>query len=210
MVAGLTATDAAWLFLLLLVFLAAASIVWSTLVAGVSPMPSSGAARDAMLPLLDKAVAFQCSSEGSGTAMEKAEIVELGSGWGNLLIALARRYPQHQIVGYEISWLPWLVSLLLVRLYRLNNVQVLRKNFLKQDLSKASVLVCYLYPGAMQAISEKLLAEQGADNDVCDPGTRFLISNNFALPGFQPGETVKAKDFYQSPVYLYRLKSGGA
>ena len=204
----MSATEIALLVVLLLVFLAAGSIVWSTLVAGISPMPSSRAARDAMLPLLDKAVAFQCSSERSETAPDNVGIVELGSGWGNLLIVLARRYPQHQIIGYEISWLPWLVSLLLVRLYRLNNVQVLRKNFLKQDLTKAPVLVCYLYPAAMQAISEKLLAELGGKCSAS--GDRFLISNNFALPGFQPGETVKAKDFYQSPVYLYRLKSGGA
>lgn len=187
---------------LLFVFLAALSIVWSTIVAGISPMPSSRAARDVMLPLVEKVVSVQNSAESPG------DIVELGSGWGNVLIALARRYPQRQIIGYEISWLPWLVSVLLVRVCRLNNVRVSRKNFLEQDLNKASVLICYLHPGAMQAVSDKLVAEQGKNTE--SSVGRFLISNNFALPGFQPQETVKVKDFYQSPVYLYCLETDGA
>ena len=65
-------------------------------------------------------------------------------------------------------------------------------------------MVCYLYPDAMQAISGKLQTEQGGK--MFESDARFLISNNFALPGFEPDETVKAKDFYQSPVYLYCLK----
>lgn len=198
------ATEIALFVVLLLVFLAACSIVWSTLVAGISPMPSSRAARDAMLPLFDKVDALQNATNSSGNAGVVGKIAELGSGWGNLLMVLARRYPQRHIIGYEISWLPWLASLLLIRLYRLNNVQVVRKDFLKQDLSKASVMVCYLYPDAMQAISGKLQTEQGGK--MFESDARFLISNNFALPGFEPDETVKVKDFYQSPVYLYCLK----
>ncbi len=33
-------------------------------------------------------------------------IVELGSGWGTLAVAFARRYPGCQVLAYELSPLP--------------------------------------------------------------------------------------------------------
>ena len=99
-------------------------------------MPSSAVARKAML-------ALSCET-GNGP------IYELGSGWGNVLIALAKQFPNRQIVGYEISFLPWLISKLLIKILGLKNVHVYRKNFLNADLSEASVIVCYLFLEVME------------------------------------------------------------
>ncbi len=150
---------------------------------GISPMPSSQKARQAVIGLIEKT--------GDGP------VFDLGSGWGNLIIPLARKYPERKIVGYELSLIPWSVSLILKHTLKLNNLQLYRKNFLKADLSDASVCVCYLYPKGMQRLAEKISAGEMAP--------QFLISNNFALPDHQPAETLQLTDFYRSPVYLYRF-----
>ena len=159
------------------------SLIYSTIKLGISPMPSSNKAFNTMLTLVDET--------GTGP------IIDLGSGWGNIVIRLAKRYPQRQIVGYELSLLPWLTSVFLKKVLGLKNLTLHRQNFYNASLPAASVLVCYLFPEAMSKIKNKLLLEQ--------PKIDFLISNNFALPSWQACKTKQLDDFYKSPIYLYRL-----
>jgi len=165
------------------VFIVGASIVFSTIKIGISPMPSSKKAYQAMIALADE----------TGTE----SIYDLGSGWGSLVIRLARRYPDRQIVGYELSIFPWLITMIIKRILGLSNLVVYREDFLKADLSGASVIICYLFPTAMEAIKNKL--------DLGKGNLRFIISNNFALPSYQASKVVQLNDFYNSPVYLYRM-----
>jgi len=169
--------------LLVLTIFTGLSIVWSTLVSGISPMPSSKKARQAMLQLV-------CET-GSGP------IFELGSGWGNLLIPLAREYPKRKIVGYELSIMPWLTTVTLKNILGLKNIQIYRKNFLLADLTSASVILCYLFPKGMQGIDCKIKAKNSQ--------LEYLISNNFSLPSHDPIKTIKLNDLYKSPVYLYKF-----
>jgi len=159
------------------------SIIYSTVKLGISPMPSSQKAYQAMLQLVGET--------GTGT------IIDLGSGWGSFVIQIAKRYPQRQVIGYELSLLPWLTSTLLKRVFSLKNLTLHRQDFYREDLSPASVIVCYLFPQAMNKIKHKLWLEQ--------PKIDFLISNNFALPSYQPEKVITLDDFYKSPVYLYTL-----
>jgi len=159
------------------------SLIYSSVSLGISPMPSSSKAYNTMMKLVDET--------GTGT------IIDLGSGWGNFIIRIAKRNPQRQVVGYELSLLPWLTSTLLKKLLGLQNLTLYRQNFLNANLSGASVLVCYLYPQAMEKIKDKLLLEQ--------PKIDFLISNNFALPTWQSHKVVTLNDFYKSPIYLYKI-----
>ena len=163
------------------------SIVWSTLISGISPMPSSKKAQLAMLQLIDE------------TGTETGPIFELGSGWGNLLIPLAKKYAQRNIIGYELSIVPLLTTMILKKLLGLKNIQVYRKNFLHADLSSASVILCYLYPKGMIDLDRK----------ISTPSSRlyYLISNNFSLPSHQPIKKIELNDLYKSPVYLYRLSN---
>lgn len=177
--------------LVLLVLVASISIVWTTLSAGMSPMPSSKKARDAMIHLLESA------GEGGGAEAESWPIIDLGSGWGSLIIRLAVKYPSRQVVGYELSFLPWLVTVIITKLLGLKNITVYRQDFLKADLSACSVMVCYLFPAGMAALEAKLTTDETK--------TQYLISNNFALPSLTAEKTIHLNDFYKSPVYRYRL-----
>jgi 16S rRNA A1518/A1519 N6-dimethyltransferase RsmA/KsgA/DIM1 with predicted DNA glycosylase/AP lyase activity len=159
------------------------SLIYSTVKLGISPMPSSSKAYNEMMKLVDVT--------GTGS------IIDLGSGWGNLVIRIAKKNPKRQVVGYELSLLPWLTSTILIKVLGLQNLTLYRQNFYNANLSGASVLVCYLYPEAMEKIKNKLLLEQ--------PNIDFLISNNFSLPSWQPYKVILANDFYHSPIYLYRI-----
>ncbi len=163
------------------------SIVWSTLISGISPMPSSKKAQQAMLQLIDE------------TGTETGAIFELGSGWGNLLIPLAKKYSQRKIIGYELSIVPLLTTVILKKLLGLKNIQVYRKNFLDADLSSASVILCYLYPRGMIDLDRKINTPSGRLD--------YLISNNFSLPSHQPIKKIQLNDLYKSPVYLYQFSN---
>jgi hypothetical protein len=159
------------------------SIAWSTARVGISPTPSSGKAREAIIELM--------ADTGAGP------VYDLGSGWGGLAIRLAQEHPDRKIVGYEVSWAPWLVSVVCKKILGLRNLELYRKNFLQADLSGAEVLVCFLHPGGMRGIAQKLTAGKDFNG--------FLISNYFALPSCQPEVSMQINDFYQSPIYCYRL-----
>ena len=178
------------------------SIVWGTIRLGISPMPSSRSARQAMLELCDEALlesTDQTINKPNANVNDNGpvRIYELGSGWGNMLVALARRYPQHIIVGFELSFVPWLVSIVWLKLLRLNNVSVHRQDFFKVDLSSAKLALCYLYPQGMVKLEAKLTEDTGSLN--------YLISHHFALPHYEPIKTLRIKDIYQAPVYLYKM-----
>lgn len=161
------------------------SLIYSSVTLGISPMPSSNKAYNTMMALVDET--------GTGS------IVDLGSGWGNFVIRIAKRNPQRQVVGYELSLLPWLTSTLLKKVLGLKNLTLHRENFYNVNLTGASVLVCYLYPDAMDRIKTKLLLEK--------PNVNFLISNNFALPLWPSVKVIPLNDFYKSPIYLYKISN---
>ena len=96
--------------LIIFTSIAGVSIVWNTLKTGIPPMPSSKKACQAML------TATEISREGP--------IIDMGSGWGTLVIAFAKKYPQRQVIGYEVSWIPWMVSMILKKIMRVDNLSL--------------------------------------------------------------------------------------
>ena len=157
------------------------SVVWGTLRAGISPMPSSRKAREAMLELLPERV--------------EGPIVELGSGWGGLARCLASRHPQAPVRGYELSVLPWLFSVLWQRGSAFKNLSFHRADFRDLDFSDAKVLVCYLHPEGMKRLAETLGGRL--------PSGVVLISNTFALPGWEPQKVLVLDDLYSTRIYSY-------
>jgi len=162
------------------VLLLAISIVWTTLRVGISPMPSSPKATRAILGLIPD------------TAGDR--IVELGSGWGGLARAAARHRPEADVVAYELSWLPWLWSTAVARLRGQPEITFLRRNFFDADLSETDVVLCYLFPGAMEQLAKRLTQLK--------PGS-IILSNTFRLPGWEPDEVIELNDLYRTHVYRY-------
>ena len=155
----------------------------STLWTGASPLPTSASVRETMLAMLPGEVA--------------GPIYELGSGWGGLARSLARRYPSVAVRGFEVSVLPWLVSRAVRAAVGPANLSFACKNFHTADLTDAALVVCYLPGPAMEKLRPKLEAE-------LPPGA-LILSNTFALRGWQAIDTRTAPDMYRSQVYLYRV-----
>ncbi len=165
----------------LLVLLGAFSIVWSTVKTGISPMPSSRKARHAILKLIQ--------------STDSGPVLELGAGWGGLAVDIARHNPERLVIGYEQSMLPYVFSTLRQRIIGPANLRFHRQDFFQVQLQEAGVLVCYLYPGAMERLAEVI--------DSMGPDRPTIISNTFRLPGFSADHTQQLNDIHGSYIYRY-------
>jgi hypothetical protein len=116
---------------LLIAFAFGLSILIFQCITGVPPLSSNSVEAADVVALLKQA----------GLA-EKAVVYELGSGWGSLVIALARAFPKAHIRGIEMSPLPYCVSR--IRTRSMPNVRLRRGNFYDCDLTDAQAVTCYL------------------------------------------------------------------
>ncbi len=158
-----------------------ASLVYWSLRLGITPTPTSPSVRKVLALLLPKQV--------------KGEIHELGSGWGNLLPLIKTHYPDQNIQAHERSPVPRFFSKLINNLKK-KPVAITSQDIFSVDLSKAGLVICYLYPAAMDRLSEHLKMQL--------PENCWVISHTFRLPGWMPVKTIQANDLYKTPIYLYR------
>lgn len=171
------------LAVLALVLAVIGSILYSTVVTGMAPMPTLPRVRAALLAALPEDL------EGT--------VFELGSGWGTLAFPLARRYPRCPVVALEVSLVPWLVSRLRRLAEPLPNLDLRRADFHRADLSGAALVVCYLHPQGMERLKGKLEAE-------LPPGA-LVLSNFFAFHGWSAESVRTLDDLHATRIYLYRM-----
>lgn len=207
--------NALYLLLLLTVF-ASASLIFYSIKTGISPMPSSHRAAETVIAETEREaeriLAGRPPHHRNGFRTGGILIVEAGSGWGGLALALARRLPACRVAGYELSPLPFLLSRLRARVLGLTNIEFSRADFRKADIPAADIVVCYLYPEGMREIAqltrpgrsrtgEPLLSAAPPDGDSRHP---VIISNTFSLPGQRPDRSIQSGDASLAIVYVYR------
>lgn len=168
------------IYLLIILLLIVLVISINSLIIGISPMPSS------------KKVAKEILRLSKNTPYQ--EIIELGSGFGSLAIFLAINLPNKKIIAYELSFFPWLISKILKTIFRVKNLTIYKKNFLKQNL-KNKLLICYLFPKGMQKLEDKLFDETINTQ---------IISSTFAFKHIKFREKLEINDIYKTPIYLYK------
>lgn len=161
-----------WIVCLALV--ASCLIIVDTIRLGISPMPTSRKVRKSLFSMLP-------------TKFDKT-IYELGSGFGFLALKLARRYPNAKVVAFEKAVIPCLVSKF--RSLFVKNLTVYYEDFFQVDLTKADLLISYLFPGAMKRLAKKHMHGE-------------LFSHTFRLPGFKPSQVVKSHDLYHTEIFRY-------
>jgi hypothetical protein len=159
------------------------SVIYSSYSYGISPTPSSFKAIKSIIDLLPKS--------------EAGNIFELGSGWGTLAFALAKRFPHCKVKAYEASLVPWLISWILWRGLYLPNLYLYKQDFFQVSLEDADIVVCYLYREGMRKLKHKFEAE-------LQPGT-WIVSHTFAVPGWAPVHVHRLDDLYRTPIYLYQM-----
>jgi SAM-dependent methyltransferase len=121
-------------------------------------------------------------------------VLDLGSGTGGVLRALARDRPDCRFTGIETAPLPWLLSRLTVRGA---NLSLRRGDFWHEDLAPYDVVYAFLSPVPMPRLWQKARAEMR-------PGS-LLVSNSFAVPGAVASAVAEVGDRRATRLYCYRM-----
>ena len=150
-------------------------------VAGVAPIPTSPKVTAKIMGALPTDL--------------KGNIFELGSGWGTLAYALAKRFPACTVIAYEISPIPWFICKLRLALFPQPNITLRRADFHTASLDQAAVIICFLFPGCMKKLGPKLQKE-------LPPGA-LVVSHTWPIPGWLPEAVHQADDWHSSRVYEY-------
>lgn len=168
--------------LLLSIWFLLSIVIW-TMRTGISPMPTPPKIKKKLLSLLPEHI--------------PGPVFELGSGWGFLSLSLAKKYPNAQVVGYELSPFPFYFSQLVAYFSKQPNLKFERRDFYNVSLNEAGLIVCYLYPEAMHKLKEKFSTELSKE--------AIIASHTFAIPGWIPYVAFDMDDLYRTKIYLYRL-----
>ena len=207
---SVTATTELWVFIGggLLLGAALLELAYGVYRHGIGPTPSGLAAREALAEMC-------CDETRRGREYNPAgplTIYELGSGWGGLSLKIARalsRAPHSdaqsvRVVGYEVTFTPYLTSALSALILRAIH-QSVDLEFRRADLicglsavQRGDLCVCYLCPAQMERIADYIEATR-----TLPPFT--LISLTFALPNVTPSARYVLPTLYRDPIYVYEI-----
>lgn len=160
-----------------------ASIVWSSLRLGISPMPTSRSVLRTVLSVIPEALS--------------GEVVELGAGWGTLAWAVSGARPNVNVIAWEASPVPFLFCWLRLLVQRRPKLMLRFGDFRDADLSKTQLALAYLWTGAMTQLASRFDAEL--------PAGAMVVTHTFAWRGREPELMKTADDLYRTPVYRYRI-----
>lgn len=116
---------------------------------------------------------------------EGMRFIDIGCGFGGLVLHLARRKLSSRFSGIEIAPLPWAIARLRARMTG-SAAQFVRGDYRLLNLADYDVVFAYLSPVAMPDLWEKARAEMR-------PGS-LLLSYEFPIAGVSADEIVSPKD----------------
>ena len=118
-------------------------------------------------------------------------LVDLGAGDGRIVIAAANEFGA-KALGVELH--PDRYAIIRNSVPSLKpNLEVLRQNFFKTDLSNADVVTMYLLPSVNEALRKKLERELHS-------GAR-VVTHDFSIPDWTPSRV----ELIQGPLGLHAL-----
>jgi SAM-dependent methyltransferase len=126
-------------------------------------------------------------------------IFDPGAGFGSLALALARAFPDCEVVGIDLQPLPLWVAKLRAKVLGLRNVTFRRGDLFEQDYRGANVIACYLYSNLMERLYAKWNAEL--------PDGCVVVSNLYPMSHWQSFPVIRARGwtFVPRAIYAYRL-----
>ena len=173
-------------------FLAIAAFVFCeyyALKTGVPTVASFPMARRVMVDLLQ--AEFADFPHG-----QRPTIIDLGSGGGQLCAQIARALPQARVIGIEISYLPWLRSVMTQHLFGPANLSFQRVDFWGYSCRPVDAVVTFLTGNIMDRVSTKLRRE-------LRPGS-LVIANDEQLTGDWQAFATRPSGLVNGQIYAYR------
>ena len=126
---------------------------------------------------------------------KKDVFYELGSGDGRVVIAAAMNGAK--AYGVEIDLLRAVYSRFWVWLMRLNKkASIIHKNLFDVNLSKATVICCYLLPETHEKLKKKFKKE-------LKKGTK-VVAVGFEIEGWKP-VAIEPRGPVYGPIFLYKI-----
>jgi hypothetical protein len=124
-----------------------------------------------------------------------SRVLDLGCGFGGVLLTLHRLRPDVKLTGLEIAPLPaWIAR---ARLRRVPMADVRRADFWQEDFSQYDLVYAFLSPEPMSQLWSKVRREMR-------PGTLF-VSNAFSIDGVNPDLVIPFAGGHRSSLYVWRL-----
>ena len=117
----------------------------------------------------------------------KDTVYDLGCGDGRLVFSASKHCKK--AIGYDLS-IPLVLYGKFISIFH-SKAEIHFGNIWKQDYDKATVIFCYLLPGAMKQFYKEVWPK-------LKPGTR-VVSNAFEIHSLKPG-------LIEDKVYLYTVK----
>ncbi len=148
------------------------------------PVPTTGKTKQALL----SAISIQLKE-----ASHSLTVMDLGSGWGSLLIPLAKSFPEHQFIGIEKNYFPFIISR--IRTRHLSNIRFKHQDLFKTNIQLADIIVMFLINHMMKRVSDKCQTE-------LKKGTT-IYSSRFSLPTLRNEALVKLNNFEK--YYIYKI-----
>lgn len=122
-------------------------------------------------------------------------VYELGCGDARVLSSIATANPEAKFVGIEIQWWPYFWAKWRTR--HQSNVTIIRGDFLKTELTNATLVYGFFITVMMPKVAERL-------QTVLQNGVK-VISFGFALPGWTPIEEIpNPKKSKGSKIRIYK------
>lgn len=126
---------------------------------------------------------------------ETKTILDPGCGTGTLLISLAKKFPQHNFIGIEWGYIPYLITKLKGR--KLKNLTVIHNDMFKCSFKEADIIVCFLMQPLMERFGKKV--KEDAKKDL------IVFSNSFEIPNIKLSEKIETNRFlFVKNIYVYK------
>ncbi len=121
--------------------------------------------------------------------------LDVGCGFGDLLLFLAERRPNGLFEGIELGPLPLYIARIRAALRKQKNLAVSCRDMWRADFSQFDYVYTFLSPAAMERIWQKVSREMR-------PGTTF-ITNSFPVP-HPADEELPIHDDRNGALYIHR------
>ncbi len=129
-------------------------------------------------------------------AGKKARFLDLGSGLGGAVLALAANR-EGEFVGIESAPLPFALSWLRATYAGLPHARVVHGDFRDHDFGGYDLVYAFLSPAPMADVFRKARREM-------TPGSLF-VSNTFEVPGETPDQTIELDDWRGGRLFIWRM-----
>lgn len=143
-----------------------------------------------------KKLEFNRLSEVLQNSKKSLIVLDPGCGTADLIIKLAKKFPQHSFVGIE--WNKSLCRIARFKGRKLNNIKLLCQDMFDYSFADIDIIVCFLMDPLMERFGEKIKNE----------GKKGLTvySNTFIIPNLEQVETIKTRKFFMfGNLYIYKL-----